>query len=66
VRSLHVDGKIASVYGARGLPLSFFIGPDGKVIAAAKGARDWASTQALEVIGEFLAKWPPQSNFVSR
>ncbi|MFT5446952.1 MAG: peroxiredoxin [Gammaproteobacteria bacterium] len=53
---LDVDGKIAGVYGARDLPLSFLIGPDGKVIAAAKGARDWASPQALEVIGEFLEK----------
>lgn len=53
---LDVDGKIAGVYGARDLPLSFLIDPDGNVIAAAKGARDWASAQAVEVIGEFLAK----------
>jgi peroxiredoxin len=53
---LDVDGKIAGIYGARDLPLSFLIDPHGNVIAAAKGARDWASTQAIEVIGEFLAK----------
>jgi hypothetical protein len=44
------------VYGAQDLPLSFLINPQGQVVAAAKGARDWGSTQAIEVMGELIAK----------
>ena len=53
---LDVKKEMAGVYGARDLPLSFLINPQGQVIAAAKGARDWASKQAIEVIGELIAK----------
>jgi cytochrome c biogenesis protein CcmG/thiol:disulfide interchange protein DsbE len=48
--------EVASVYGAQDLPLSFLINPQGQVIAAAKGARDRASTQAIEVVSELIAK----------
>ena len=53
---LDVRKEMARVYGAQDLPLSFLLNPQGEVIAAAKGARDWASAQAIEVVGELIAK----------
>ena len=52
---LDVDKKMAGAYGAKDLPLSFLINPQGNVIAATKGGRDWASKEAIEVIGELIA-----------
>jgi peroxiredoxin len=53
---LDTDKKMARVYGAQDLPLSFLINPQGQVIAAAKGTRDWASAQAIEVVGELISQ----------
>ena len=53
---LDTDKKMARLYGAQDLPLSFLINPQGQVVAAAKGARDWGSAQAIEVMGELIAK----------
>lgn len=53
---LDTKKQMANVYGAQDLPLSFLIDPQGQVIAATKGARDWASTQAIDVVGELIAK----------
>ena len=53
---LDTKKEVANIYGAQDLPLSFLLDPQGQVIAASKGARDWASTQAIEVVGEFIAK----------
>jgi len=53
---LDVNQKMARVYGAKDLPLTFLINPRGQVIAAAKGSRDWGSAQAIEVVGELIAK----------
>jgi len=35
------EGKIGSMYGIRGIPTSFFIDPQGKIIGVAIGAREW-------------------------
>jgi peroxiredoxin len=53
---LDTNKKMARLYGAQDLPLSFLINPQGQVVAATKGARDWGSTQAIEVMGELIAK----------
>jgi peroxiredoxin len=53
--ALDPDGRIASVYGARNLPMSILVNPEGRVEAAAQGARDWASKEAFEIIDERLA-----------
>ncbi len=52
---LDPDGKISAVYGASSLPMSFILDSNGRVVAAAQGARDWASPQARSTIGELLA-----------
>ena len=52
---LDPDGAIAAAYGARNLPVTFLLDRDGKVVAAAQGARDWASPEARSTIAEHLA-----------
>ncbi len=52
------DQAIAKTYGARDLPSTFLLNPKGEVIAAAKGARDWASEQALSYFNELLGVSP--------
>lgn len=48
--------EVAQRYGAQNLPVSFLINPEGQVIAAAQGARDWSSEQAIEVMDELIVK----------
>ncbi len=52
------DQAISKTYGARDLPATFLLNPKGEVIAAAKGARDWASAQALSYFDELLGVSP--------
>lgn len=52
------DQAISNKYGARDLPATFLLNPDGDVIAAAKGARDWVSEQALSYFDELLGVKP--------
>ncbi len=52
------DQAISKKYGARDLPSTFLLNPKGEVIAAAKGARDWASAQALSYFNELLGVSP--------
>ncbi len=53
-----LDGKseVSARYGARSLPSSFLIDPDGRVIAAAKGERDWFSPEAQSYLEELLTQ----------
>ena len=51
---LDPGGAIAARYGARNLPVSFLLDAEGRVVAAAQGARDWASKEARDVIAERL------------
>ncbi len=51
---LDPSGEVAARYGARNLPVSFLLDAEGRVVAAAQGARDWASPQAREVVAERL------------
>lgn len=52
------DQAISKKYGARDLPATFLLNPNGDVIAAAKGARDWASAQSLSYFNELLGVSP--------
>ena len=51
---LDVHQVVAQQYGARDLPASFLLNPEGKVIAAAKGERDWFSKQAISYLEELI------------
>jgi len=52
--ALDATGKAGARYGVRDLPLTFLIGPGGKVVAAAKGARVWNGPPMLAQLRDFL------------
>ncbi len=51
---LDPDGIVSDPYGARELPSTFILNPDGRVIAAAKGERDWYGEEAISYFEELL------------
>ena len=51
---LDPDGKVSGPYGAYALPSTFILNPDGRVIAAAKGERDWYGAGAVSYFDELL------------
>ena len=53
---LDIDGVVASYYGVRGIPATYFIDREGYLYAAAMGARDWASEDAFLLIKHLIDK----------
>jgi len=51
---LDEDGVVASFYGVSGIPATYFINREGYLYAAAMGARDWASEDAIQLIKYLL------------
>lgn len=51
---LDTTGEVSAAYGAKNLPISFLLDRKGNVIAAAQGARDWASEQAISTLDELI------------
>ncbi len=47
-------GTMARAYGARDLPSTFLLNPEGNVIAAAKGEREWDSKDLVEYLTEVI------------
>jgi peroxiredoxin len=45
-----------SQYGVRGIPVSFFINTQGKVVAFARGYREWKSAEGRKVIEQLLSE----------
>jgi len=46
----------AAQYGVRGVPMNFFINPQGKVVAAASGYRKWDSEEARKMFQQLLSE----------
>jgi hypothetical protein len=44
----------AARYGVRGIPISFFINTQGKVVAYARGYREWKSEEGRKVIEQLI------------
>ncbi|MBI3993519.1 MAG: TlpA family protein disulfide reductase [Candidatus Lambdaproteobacteria bacterium] len=53
--ALDPEGRVGALYGAADLPSTFLIDRQGRVVAAAKGGRDWFSPQARSYVEELLA-----------
>jgi len=53
---LDEEGVVATYYGVRGIPATYFIDREGYLFAAAMGARDWASADALMLVKHMLDK----------
>ena len=46
----------AAQFGVRGIPISFFINTQGKVVAIARGYREWQSEAGRKVIEQLLSE----------
>lgn len=51
---LDPDGIVSEPYGANELPSTYILDPEGRVIAAAKGERDWFGEEAISYFDELL------------
>lgn len=49
------DGTAAYHYGLRGIPVTFLIGRNGRILWWAYGARDWDSPPARRYFSQLLA-----------
>ena len=56
---LDPDGKINTAYGVVGLPTTFVVARDGRVIALAVGPREWAGAPARALLQALLAEPSP-------
>ncbi len=52
-----LDPKAATAaqYGVRGVPMNFFINPQGQVVAVASGYRKWESEAARKMFQQLLS-----------
>ncbi len=51
---LDTDGSVRNRYAVRGLPTTYLIGQDGKIIGRIIGERDWASPEAKSMLESLL------------
>ena len=53
---LDPKSEFAAQYGVRGIPISFLINPQGKVVAYASGYREWKSEEGRKVIEQLISE----------
>jgi peroxiredoxin len=58
---LDPDGKTNAAYGVVGLPTTFVVARDGRVVALAVGPREWTSAPARALFQALLAEPSPNS-----
>ena len=51
---LDSDGEVSRAYGANALPMNYVINDQGRIVARAIGAREWDSTEALQIFEALL------------
>ncbi len=51
---LDPEGSVRNRYAVRGLPTTYLIGPDGKIIGRIVGERDWSSGAAHAMLAALL------------
>ena len=54
---LDPKAEVAVQYGVRGVPMNFFINPQGKIAAYANGYREWESKEGLMMIEQILSEY---------
>jgi peroxiredoxin len=55
INLLDPKSSVAAQYGVRGVPMTFFINPEGRVVAFARGYRNWESEEGLMMIEQLLS-----------
>jgi peroxiredoxin len=53
---LDSKSEFAAQFGVRGVPINFFINPWGKVIAYARGYRDWQSEEGRKAVETLISQ----------
>ena len=53
---LDPTSEIAMQYGVLGVPMTFFINPQGMVVAYSSGYRKWDSKEGLEMFEQLLTE----------
>ena len=51
---LDPTGRVSSHYGVRGLPTTYFIGPEGSVLGMLIGIRDWHDPEILSTLRDVV------------
>jgi cytochrome c biogenesis protein CcmG, thiol:disulfide interchange protein DsbE len=54
--------EVGRQYGVRGLPTTYLIDPDGRLIGAVIGARDWYRDEAKTLLAGLLRHFPPAAD----
>ena len=54
--------EVGHQYGVRGLPTTYLIDPDGRLIGAVIGAREWYRTEAKVLIAGLLRQITPTAD----
>ncbi len=53
---LDPTSSVAVQYGVRGIPITFFINPEGKVVAYASGYREWDGKKGRKMFEQLLSE----------
>jgi thiol-disulfide isomerase/thioredoxin len=53
--ALDSQGEVATAYGIRGIPTTYIISKDGRIIAAAVGGREWYSEEMINAFRALLS-----------
>ena len=51
---LDSTGRVGGLYGARSIPTSYLVAPDGNVIAGIVGTREWDTEELTSVLRSLL------------
>jgi peroxiredoxin len=51
---LDSDGAVATKYGVTGIPTTYIIAPDGKIVGRAIGPREWASQDSIDLMRSLM------------
>ena len=53
---LDTGSKIAAQYRVRGIPITFFINPGGKIVAFASGYREWDGKVGRKMLDQLISE----------
>lgn len=53
---LDSKGRVASIYGIEGIPITYLLDPEGRIVGKAPGPRNWANQDAFDLIEYLLSK----------